>query len=112
VEALQILKTFVLAELVRIQEECLSYHCGSTAKDIVLLEAQKLVFIFLFNSDDPPLVIQGYRVSTTQGNRLTLGGIKGHYRELELFTGTAAEIRNSKDTMYCVTTAGSEQCGT
>lgn len=42
-ETLQILKTFVLAEIVRVQDECLAHHRGNTTKDIVLLEAQKLV---------------------------------------------------------------------
>ena len=51
-EALHTLKSFVLDELVRIQEECLSYHHGSTAKDIILLEAEKLVLEFWFNSDN------------------------------------------------------------
>ena len=46
-ESLHTLKSFVLAELVRIQEECLAYHHGSTAKDIVLLEAEKLVLYFV-----------------------------------------------------------------
>jgi hypothetical protein len=55
-EALQILKTFVLAEIVRIQDECLAYHHGNTAKDIVLLEAQKLVPVFLLNSNNQPLI--------------------------------------------------------
>lgn len=69
-DALQVLKTFVLGELVRIQDECLAYHHG-TAKDIVLLEAQKLVPKFALNSVNQPPIIQGPRLPKTKGNRDT-----------------------------------------